>query len=512
MIRRLYAKSLIGFESVELEFEKGLVVISGPSGSGKSVLMQLLLAMTGHADFNASLAEIAFRDLEITDEAYWIEEEPVVRGIKKEKARFFLNDQSIAKERLRALFSERVIHLSQKNSAAFSNAWLLELLDARVTREDAGFLALKEEYLTLYGEYVERMKRLTKLREDEKRIAELIEFAEYEIAKIDEVGPKVGEDEALMQIKRKLSKKEKIAQAVERAQAIFDYESAVHEALNLMERPVELFDEAMNALRGALEEGLEDLNELDAVDVEGVLDRIEMIAALKRRFGSIEEILVYREAKAAELENYRNIDHAMGDLAQFVADAKTRLAEMACILHERRLSAAEAIEAALMHYLEPLRLQAVRFLFQEAPLGEQGTDFVDIRLGEASLRLLSSGEFNRLRLAMMLIWAKLKEQGGLVLIDEIDANVSGDESIAIAKVLKDLAGYYQIVAISHQPHLSAVAGQHLLVERSGPLSRVRALDENERIDEIARIIAGGHASQEARNLGVKLRSEFLREE
>ena len=120
---------------------------------------------------------------------------------------------------------------------------------------------------------------------------------------------------------------------------------------------------------------------------------------------------------------------------------------------------------------------------------------------------MSGGEFNRLRLALMAASIpKETETQGILILDEIDANVSGDESIAIAELISKISSVYQIFAISHQPHLSAKAGQHIVITKECETSRVEVLDEAGRVQEIARIIAGEHPTPQALEFAKKLRS------
>jgi DNA repair protein RecN (Recombination protein N) len=132
---------------------------------------------------------------------------------------------------------------------------------------------------------------------------------------------------------------------------------------------------------------------------------------------------------------------------------------------------------------------------------------VEVMLGASRTATLSGGEFNRVRLALMAttIPADKRKQGVLIL-DEIDANVSGDESIAIAEMIQKLSSVYQVFAISHQPHLSAKAEQHIVVSKAGEKSRAEVLNDETRISEIARIIAGENPTAEALEFAKKLRA------
>mgnify|MGYP001813159402 CR=1 FL=1 len=128
-------------------------------------------------------------------------------------------------------------------------------------------------------------------------------------------------------------------------------------------------------------------------------------------------------------------------------------------------------------------------------------------LGGSKTATLSGGEFNRVRLALMAVTIPVQGgRQGVLILDEIDANVSGDESIAIAEMIYTLSSAYQIFAISHQPHLSAKAQQHIVVTKTGQKSQAEVLNDVTRVSEIARIIAGENPTEEAVEFAKKLRA------
>ncbi|WP_201353406.1 AAA family ATPase [Hydrogenimonas urashimensis] len=513
MIERFYAKNLLGFKTLDISFEPGLIAITGPSGAGKSVFMQSLLALFGLADVQAELSEVVVSTSVLLDLGSFEngEAEMTLRAVKKGKIRFFLNDLTISKKRLKELMQPLVRHISQRSNNELSSELLLELLDAMAMVEDSGYGERLETFRNLYDDYMKKSHRLEKMRSDENRIKEMIEFAEFEIAKIDETAPRVGEDEELMTIKRKLSKKEKIGEAIARASKVFDAEDAVTEALTMIESDgLVLFNEAMNMLRNEFERAEEMLDELQEIDVEQILNRIEALAELKRRYGSIEEALAYRDEKIRDLEYYRNIDHELEELETEVETLHLALRKEAENISYTRREAAQKVEHFINGYLAQLRMPSLGFKLSEKPLDRLGIDAVDIDLQGSSIQTLSGGEFNRIRLALLLCKSELAGGEGILLIDEIDANVSGDESIAIARLLKTLSKNYQIVAISHQPHLSAAAREHILIKKEESKSVAKVLDKNERVEEISRMIAGEKGMKEARALAQNLLGEFAK--
>lgn len=509
MIQHLYLRDLLSFEEVNLEFAPGLVVLTGPSGAGKSLLMQALLANLGIGSSEAKLCETELaKPASMESEDLLLEDPLVVRALRKDRTRFYLNDQQISRRRLGELFAPYLSYLSVRDRGGFESERLLAILDAAAAERDPEAAKLRGEYRRRYRIYRERREELERLREDEKRLAELIEFARFEIDKIASIDPREGEYEELLQIKQRLSRLDRIREAMERASAIFELEESVQEVFRLMEKEGEYFSEAMNRLRADFEDTEAMAEELAEVDVEEVLDRLEQLSNLIRRYGSIAEALEYRRAKEEELAGYEHIEEDRSELERFVREEAAALEELAGKISRHRHAAAKILEEKLAGILDRLKLPAVHFKLEQAELSEWGTDRADLSLQGSTTATLSGGEFNRLRLALMSV--ALPEDGeerGVVFLDEIDANVSGDESIAIAEMIGELAKKRQVFAISHQPHLSARADQHILVRKEGDRSVALSLEEPERLQELSRIVAGEGADEEVLAFVRKLRPD-----
>lgn len=499
MIERFYLKEFLTFKEADLEFHPGLVVFTGPSGSGKSILMRSILASVGLESVEAQICESSVT-WNIDEERYGIQNESlnVFRHVKKEKTRYFVNNQSTSKSSMESISSAYLRHLSLKDYSDFEPSALLKMIDNRIRERIPQYTEMLEAHYTRFSEFKTLSDRLKTIEEKEKHLAELKEFALYEIGKIDAIKPRIGEDEELNSIKKQLSKKEKIEISIAQAQEIFSHESHVSAALGLLEIESAFFDDAMNELRSIFESSLERLEELEEVSVESVLDRIEQIAELKRRYGSVEEALAYRDQKALELESYETIEHSKSDLIKQINELKTMLDQGSQELSRHRHAILKETVERLNTYLSMLYLREATLVLESCPLNATGCDKAVLGLAGTKLDKLSSGEFNRLRLALLALGVEnMQGNGGVLMLDEIDANLSGEESMSVAKVLRHLSTRYQIFVISHQPQLTSMGQQHFLIFKDDE-SRVRELNDGERIEEIARIISGESVSDEAR--------------
>lgn len=509
MIERLYLRELVTFDEAEVEFEKGLVVFSGPSGAGKSVLMSAILSSFGHNTQGvASLCEVNLAKPEgLASEAYALEDEVTIKTLKKEKVRYYIDGQNISKKSLGSLFAPYVQYLSVRDKGGFESEKLLGMIESSLYGKDKSYKRLTKEYRKRFQRYKEQLAKLNKIKEDEAKLAELIEFATYEVEKIEKIDPKAGEIEEMMQVKQQLSRIDKIKDAMGHAMAIFDSESSVQEVYRLLDKDATVFTDAMNQVRSDFEETESLADELEEMDVEEILDRLSDLTSLQNRYGSIEEALVYKEEKQKELRGYQNIEQDKSMLESFIQMEGGELHILAQQLSAYRQKEAKEIEKSVKGYLETLKLPALSFTFDSKPFDENGSDIVDVRLGNSSADTLSGGEFNRVRLALMATTIEGdSNKGGVVILDEIDANVSGDESIAISDMIAKISKVYQVFAISHQPHLSAKADQHFIVTKVAQKSEIESLDEEGRVVEIARIIAGENPTSQAVEFARKLRN------
>ena len=505
MINRVYIKNLISFNEVELELEKGLVVLSGPSGAGKSLFMNSILSTFGYGTAEASLSEVLIdKPKSLVNENFELEEEITLKSLKKEKVRYSIDGQNISKKILKGMFSSYVQFLSVRDKSGFESKALIKLIDNELLAKDKSFKKLFKEYSKRYDNYKIKLEQLQKIKEDEAKLAELIEFTSFEIEKIESINPVIGEDEALLKIKQQLSRIDKINDAVESANSIFTFEESVSEVYRLLEKDESVFSEMMNQLRADFEE-IELLSEeLAEVDIEGVLDRLEKISSLKNRYGSIEEALEYADLKKKELQGYQNIEQDKSMLESFLNMEFMELSTLAGQISFARKNRAKELEKPLKKYLAELKLPELKFVFTTEAFNVSGQDVVEVNLNGSKASTLSGGEFNRVRLALMVVALSGVKESGVLILDEIDANVSGDESIAIANMIAKLASVYQIFAISHQAHLASKATQHLLVSKVKDKSSVTLLNEKGRVSEIARIIGGEKPNEEALLFAEKL--------
>ena len=506
MIERFYLKDFLSFKEVELDLACGLIVFSGSSGSGKSILMNAILSSLGASSCEASLCESSV-SWQLNSDETGIENDDinVFKHIKKENSRYFINNQTVSRKSMSKLGSKYLRHLSLKDFSDFQNENLLSIIDDRIQNKSTDIHALKSEYKESFYEYKDAKKELQTIEEEERKIVELKEFAAFEIKKIEDINPTLDEDEKLLKIKKELSKKEKVLENIEFANAIFEHEFKVSSALESLDVDSSFFDDAINELRAILDTAQDRFSALDDVDIEDVLNRIEALGGLKRRYGSIEEALEYKDKKRLELQKYENIEITKDDLQKKVLKLNKTVDTLASKISQLRHVELDSFRDDLNRYLKELYLRDAELELAEIEPEHFGKDSLKIKLNSTELQKVSTGEFNRLRLAILALKSEyMSQNGGVLMLDEIDANLSGEESMSVAKVLRQLSKHFQIYVISHQPQLTSMGDQHFLVYKDGDESKTKELDENGKIDEIARIISGDSVSSEAKKFAKEL--------
>ncbi|QFR49270.1 AAA family ATPase [Sulfurimonas lithotrophica] len=506
MIERFFLKDYLSFKEVELNLSSGLIVFTGPSGSGKSILINSILSSLGNSNCEASVCESS-TSWEFDGNEYGLECDDinVFKHIKKEKSRYFINNQSVSKKSIQNISAKHLRYLSLKDYSDFENENLLNILDARIEKKLKNIFLLKDKYKKTFLKHKELFLELKNIEDEEKRIVELKEFAKFEIEKIESINPSENEDVELLEIKKELSKKEKVLESLSYANEIFNNEHNVFNALDALEIDSAFFSDAMNELRATLDGAEEKFSALEEVDVEEVLNRLEELSEIKRRYGSIKEALEYKENKKIELQKYENIEVTKDELQKKVEQLNIQSDDLAEKLTKLRTDELSLFEKDLNSYLNELYLDNCNVFIKNIDRNELGKDEISISLNGAGLDKISTGEFNRLRLAILALKTEnMNKNGGVLMLDEIDANLSGEESMSVAKVLKKLSKYFQVFVISHQPQLTSMGDQHFLVHKENGESKVTRLDFENRIDEIARIISGDKISDEAKKFAREL--------
>lgn len=508
LIRKFTLEHSPVFENVDISFKKGFYVFSGPSGSGKSVLMESLLACFGLREPNAPNLEIDLILDKPLLEDFGLEGADLnIKIVKKDKVRYFVNFTPIAKKRLIEVLGEYVKHIHSRGGNELDSESILNVLDYMICTKNQAHAQNLKELHSDFMEFRTLESKINELSAKESEIENLKEMTEFEITKITSANPKVGEYEHLMDLKKTLSRKEKIQDSIQKARQAFEHTNDIITALRQIEADSNPLQEALSDALARLEEENLKFEELESLDSEEILNRISLLSDLIHRYGNIENALARLEEQTKKLQELKDFSTNKEGLLRNLQELKDRLQAKCQVINNEREIGLIHLESSLKELCQALKLNPPKLCLIDAPISVRGDKVCQIFLGDSQIQTLSAGEFNRLRLAMMCIAARVSKKQGVLILDEIDANLSGEESEGVAKVLKELSNSYQIFAISHQPHMPTLATQHFLVSKVSGKSEVGLLNKDGRIKEVARMISGATITQEALDFAKKRLSE-----
>lgn len=506
VIQEILIKNSPVFKEVNIALHEGFNAFSGASGVGKSILMESVLALFGHKESNASVIEAHF-SVALNLESWGIEseEQTTLSILKKDKTRYFINAQSVSKNRVLEITSGFVKYLGSRN-ANIEDGYLRTLLDLFIMQHLPEFKESLEQHARLFEETQKLEEQQHSILKDEQQRQELMDFARFEIQKISLVAPKVGEYDTLLAQKRLLSKAEKLNTLAQLTEDFLDKSDSAMQLLALVERDAAFLDDALLELRNIVEEEKERLEDLLDLDTGALLERISQLSDIRKRYGGEAEALEYLKKKKLELERYENLEYDKQKLQEDVKKAQEKREQSAKALRTQREKYIHLFEKALNEFLQVLHLRPAVLMLDDVQHLASGIDDVCLSLKGTDLQKLSAGEFSRVRLALMAVEVGLREKIGVLILDEVDANLSGEESEGVAKILSVLSKNYQILAISHQPHIPILCDKHFLVYRSrldSQESHIKTLDKDGKIQEIARMISGAEITQEALDFAAK---------
>ncbi len=535
MLVSLNIKNVAVIEEAEMDFSMGFNVLTGETGAGKSIVIDSINLVLGQrsnreiirtgaekASVNAvfacpsekTVAKLEEFGLELDDDGnLFLQREITVDG--RGAAR--INGKAVPVSTLREIGATLInIHGQHDNQALMNSEHHMELLDAF-----AGIEVLKQGYDEEYRNFKKIKSKLKALVTDEEAREKRMELLKFQIDEIDCHELKIGEEEELLALRKRVQNAERIASSLGGAYEIItggeDYSGAGDmlktAASNLSSLSSvmaqgealgeELYDIAyhLDDIAGQLRDLLEG-ESLD-IDINEVEARLDIIYRLKSKYGnSIEEILSYRDDAEKELNDYIGSDELKEKLYEKMNLAYSAAYELAEKISEERKRAAESLEKKVKDELSFLNMQGSDFkaeLTVNEKLNINGLDEVifllSANVGEEPKplnKIASGGELSRIMLA---IKNALNEKTDVTMIfDEIDTGVSGRAAQKIGIKLKEISKGKQILCVTHLAQIAAYGDEHMLIEKQSKNDRTYTkiihLDENSRLNEMARIIGG----------------------
>jgi len=536
MLLNLHVKNLALIEEVDVDFEKGLIVLTGETGAGKSLILgsvNIALGNKASKDMirkgtDYSLVELTFSVSEncakqLKKYDIYMEEDNIItvtRKISEGRSISKINGETVNIKTLKNVMSLLIdIHGQHDHQSLLYTKNHLDILD-KFAKDS--ILELKEKIKEEYSKYTKLIKKLEEFNIDEGQKAREIEFAEYEVNEIESANLKPEEDVQVEEEFKKLSNSKEIVSALSEIYNALSYETAgglgdiINKAVmdinsikgmdeKISQFQTELYD--IDNLCRELTSQIYDYNsgmDFNPEYVRKVEERLDVINHLKLKYGnSIEEILRYKEEKEEYLEKLNNMTDEMESVKNQISELEGTLNNLCTKLSEQRKKAAKELEVLVKQALVDLNFIAVEFEIQitrKESIGENGFDNVEFMIstnpGESVkplVKVASGGELSRIMLAIKSILATEDDIDTLI-FDEIDTGISGQTAMKVAEKMAKISRNHQVICISHLSQIAAMADSHYLIKKTADenstTTSIKKLTRQQSIEELVRINGG----------------------
>lgn len=542
MLSSLQIENVAVIQKAEVHFKPGLNVLTGETGAGKSILIDSINAILGNrtskdlvrtgaskAVIRAAFEQVPDAVLNSLEKAGYERSDALMlsREITAEgKSTCRINGMPATASVLRELCGGLININGQHDSVGLLNpARHLGILDD-YAQNDAEF----QEYYVLYRELVRIKRELDAMITDEAEKQRKIDLLSYQVQEIEDAGLTAGEEQTLESRRKILANASAIRDKIAQSYALLSGDDESSGAVDLLGEASHAIDTAaqLDDALAAASSQLLDLyyNAKDvAADLIGRLDsydtndaeldeieqRLDLIYKLKRKYGdTVEDVIAFGQNAREELEHIQSSqerhDHLQAEKRRLYALAR----EKAEALTQTRLTAFEALNKRISGTLDFLNMPGVRMTLRHTrgPLASHGQDSIEFYIstnpGEAPkplAKIASGGELSRITLAIKNAMAD-KDAVPTVIYDEIDSGVSGKAAGRIGEVLRQSAQGHQILCITHTAQIAALADCHLLIQKNVANDRtyteIHPLDEEGRVEALARLISGDHVTDISR--------------
>lgn len=539
MLSSLQIENVAVIQKANVHFEKGLNVLTGETGAGKSILIDSINAILGNrtskdlvrtgaakAVIRAAFEDVPPAVLDSLEKAGYERSEALLlsREITAEgKSTCRINGMPATAAVLRELCGGLININGQHDSVGLLNPARHEgILDAYAQNS-----AEYQAYYAIYRELVGVKKTLDAMTTDESEKQRRIDLLSYQVQEIDDAGLTAGEEQTLESRRKVLANASTIRDRIAQCYALLSGGDEAPGAVDLLGEASNAVDAAAQ-LDGELSAGAGQLLDLYytakdvAADLIGRLDaydtndaeldeieqRIDLIYKLRRKYGdTVEDILAFGERARKELEMIQSSQERVEHLQKEQRRLYTLAREKAEALTQTRLKAFDELNKRISGTLDFLNMPGVRMTLRHSrgPLASHGQDSIEFYIstnpGEAPkplAKIASGGELSRITLAIKNAMAD-KDAVPTVIYDEIDSGVSGKAASRIGEVLRQSAEGHQILCITHTAQIAALADCHLLIQKNITNERtyteIHPLDENGRVEALARLISGDHVTE-----------------
>jgi DNA repair protein RecN (Recombination protein N) len=543
MLLNLHVKNLALIKEVDVDFTNGLVVLTGETGAGKSLILgsvNIALGKKVEKDIIRKGAEYALVELTFCIDSrlkekleqydVYPEDENIIvvsRKITHGRSVSKINGETVSLTTLKSVMDLLIdIHGQHDHQSLLYKNTHLQILDKYAGEE---VKELKNSISDKYSQYIEIKKELDKFDMNETKRLRECEFAEFEINEIEAANLSLGEDDEVENEFKKLSGSEKIMSSLSDAYQIMGYEgnqgvcecisrvgydlseiSDIDSKLSDLQKQIYDIDDMCKGLAREISDYIDEVN-YEPQRVAEVEERLNLINHLKLKYGqSIEKILAYKGEKQAYLDSLNNYNLMREETKTKLDKEMSELVVLCDKLSSLRKKYAIKLEETVVKALEDLNFLSVKFkinVSKKENVSANGQDEVEFLIStnpgeevKSLAKVASGGELSRIMLAIKSILAG-EDEIDTMIFDEIDTGISGKTAQMVADKLMGISKEHQVICISHLAQIAAMADSHYLIEKNtddeSTETNIYRLSREDSIKELVRISSGGDITETA---------------
>lgn len=536
MLNSLFIQNFVLIDNLNIHFDKGFSVITGETGAGKSVILGALSLVLGQRADGKSIKkgsekcviEVVFDISKYRLEPFFLENDleydPTCCIMRRElfasgKSRAFVNDSPAPLSILKELGNKLIdIHSQHRNLLLGDNRFQLRVVDIMAENEILLILYKKE-----YSRYQGLKRELKEVQQKAAQTKQEEDYIHFQLEQLKDASLVAGEQEELEQEQETLAHAEEIKGALYKVSQLLNGEEVasvrlIKEALSAIDNLERYYPKAkeiserlrsvyidLNDLASETEMQIEDI-EYNPKRMEWVNERLNTIYSLeqKHRVSTIEELLTLQEQYQRQLDEIGSFDEQIEELTRLVAASYQELLQQAAVLSAQRKIASEKIADQLVQMIMLLGMPNVRFRIDITSKDEPeagGMDDICFMFSanknnelQPVAQTASGGEISRLMLCIKAMIAGFTALPSII-FDEVDTGVSGDIADKMGNIMQELGSKMQVITITHLPQIAAKGSAHYYVykedtEEERTITRIKQLTEEERINEVARMLSG----------------------
>lgn len=542
MLQTLSIKQFAIIDELDINFSDGLTVMSGETGSGKSIIIDAigqLIGMRASSDYvrhgeKKAIIEGIF-DIDESKDAIKILESLAIDVdedfllVKREifssgKSICRINNQTVTLQDLRKVMQELLdIHGQHETQSLLKQKYHLQLLDDYA---DNQYSDLLNQYQLSYKQYKNKRKELEELESADQALLQRLDLMKFQLEELTEASLKEGEVDQLESDIKRIQNSEKLNLALNNAHQVLTDENAIpdrlYELSNYLQTINDIVPEKFVRLKEDIDQFyyiLEDAKheiydemantEFDEQVLNEYESRMNLLNNLKRKYGKdITELIGYQSKLANEIDKIENYEQSTSQLREEIKTLYNEVIDIGKKLSQERRRVARELRDHIVSEIQNLQMKDANLEISFKPLDEptiEGIEFVEFLISpnrgeplKSLNKIASGGELSRIMLALKSIFVKSRGQTA-ILFDEVDSGVSGQAAQKMAEKMRDIAQYIQVICISHLPQVASMSDHHLLISKASNAYRtttqVKELKDENKIDEIARMISGASVTE-----------------